>query len=342
MPSCTRSRYHAPSTHEPVCGLESTSRAPVTIAAVRRTALGATFLTLVGLLSARVVELIHASRLAIVAEDLRGILSGQPYSAAFANRRLGPWSFAVLEEALGSAEAALRIPVWIAGLALPWLAYLAGRRLGWSQERALCVALALCGAYVLLQDDRCLMPWDLYDLLFFVGVAYAIHARLGPLAAAPLFALMLLNRETALVLPLWLVWRGFREGDLRSCFVGALMGLAGGAVLLFLRLPYLGEGAPLPIATFPFGNHFRLFANARLLLGGQGDAWLSLGLGALVVALAWKAWGAGQRAAEEALALSAVGVVAIFAMGHLGEARLLLPIAPLVAFSLASLQREAR
>ena len=53
-------------------------------------------LTIMGALSAWVVNIIHYSRYSIFAADFRGILAGEPYSPAFANRRLGPWSFVAL------------------------------------------------------------------------------------------------------------------------------------------------------------------------------------------------------------------------------------------------------
>ena len=170
-------------------------------------------LTLLGVLSARIVDLLQTDRYAVFAEEYHNLLAGSPYSPAFANRRLGPWSFALLESAFGSAELAERLLVWGTGLALPWLGYVLGRRLGWTVERSVGIAFALCASFVLLQDDRWLQAWDFYDLLFFVCLAYAIHRRLEARRVVPLFLVMLLNRETALFVPLWLAVRAHRDGD---------------------------------------------------------------------------------------------------------------------------------
>ena len=303
----------------------------------------AVLLTLMGALSAWAVNILHISRYPIFAGDFRGILAGQPYSPAFANRRLGPWSFVALDRIFGSSEFTLSLFVYAACVALPWLGYLLGRRLGWTIKRSLGAAAALCVSFVLLQDDYWLMIWDLYDVLFFTCLAYAIFRRLTARQVIPLFILMLLNRETALFVPLWLIVRGYLDRDRRTMVTAALMGLAGAVVTAAWRLPYMGRTG-LPHVG---GNHFRPTANWRILMGGNNEAWLAVALSAAVILLAWRTIRVSVRGREsefrgvvEAMIVAAALAIVIPVVGYIGELRLFLPVAPLLIFSYGSLQAD--
>lgn len=296
---------------------------------------------IMGALSAWVVNIIHYNRYPIFAADLRGILAGQPYSPAFANRRLGPWSFVALDRIFGSSELTLSLFVYVACVALPWLGYLLSRRLRWSIRYSLGVAAALCVSFVLLQDDYWLMIWDLYDVLFFTWFAYAIIRRLSTRHMIPFFLLMIFNRETALFIPLWLMIRGFLDRDRRAMVTAGLMGVVGVIVTVAWRLPYMGRTG-LPHVG---GNHFRPTANWRILLGGNNEAWLALVLSAAVIMIAWWTIRVKLRGREnefrgvvEALCVAAALAFAIPIVGYIGELRLFLPIAPLLIFSFVSLR----
>lgn len=303
----------------------------------------AVLLTFLGAVSAWVVNIIHISRYSIFAGDFRGILSGQPYSPAFANRRLGPWSFVALDRIFGSSEFTLSLFVYAACVALPWLGYLFSRRLGWTIKRSLGIAVALCVSFVLLQDDYWLMIWDLYDVLFFTCLTYAIFRRLTARQVIPLFILMLLNRETALFVPLWLMIRGYLDKDRRTMVTAALMGLVGVVVTAAWRLPYMGRTG-LPHVG---GNHFRPSANWRILMNGNNEAWLAVALSAAVIILAWRTVRVTVRGREneyrgviEAMSVAAALAFVIPIVGYIGELRLFLPIAPLVIFSFNSLRQD--
>ncbi len=301
-------------------------------------------LTIMGALSAWVVNIIHISRYPIFAGDFRGILAGQPYSPAFANRRLGPWSFVALDRIFGSAEFTLSLFVYLACVALPWLGYLLSRRLGWTIKRSLGVAVALCFSFVLLQDDYWLMIWDLYDVLLFTCLAFAIFRRLTARQMIPLFIVMLLNRETALFVPLWLIIRGYLDRDRRTMMIAALMGIIGVIVTAAWRLPYMGRTG-LPHVG---GNHFRPAANLRILLNGNNEAWLALVLSVTVIILTWWTIRVAVRGREnefrpviEAMSVAAALAFAIPVVGYIGELRLFLPIAPLLIFSFVSFRTKA-
>lgn len=303
----------------------------------------AVLMTLLGALSAWVVNIIHISRYSIFAGDFRGILAGQPYSPAFANRRLGPWSFVALDRIFGSSEFTLSLFVYAACVALPWLGYLLSRRLGWTIKRSFGIAVALCVSFVLLQDDYWLMIWDLYDVLFFTCLAYAIFRRLTVRQVIPLFLLMLLNRETALFVPLWLMIRGYLDRDRRTMVIATLMGLVGVVVTAAWRLPYMGRTG-LPHVG---GNHFRPTANWRILMNGNNEAWLSVALSVAVILLAWRTIRVTVRGREnefrgaiEAMSVAAALAFVIPIVGYIGELRLFLPIAPLLIFSFYSLRLD--
>ena len=300
-------------------------------------------LTIAGALSARIVDIIHHGRYHIFAEDFRHILAGNPYSPAFANRRLGPWSFTALDRIFESSEFTMSLFVYMACVALPWLGYLLGRRLGWSARHSLGAAVVLCVGFVLLQDDYWLLIWDLYDVLFFTWFAYAIFRRLSMRYMIPVFLLMIFNRETAMFVPLWLLIRGVADRDRRTMLTAGLTGIAGVIITLAWRLPYIGRTG-LPHVG---GNHFRPTANWRILLDGNNEAWLALALSVAVIIIAWRTIGVTVRGREhefrgviEAMIVAALLALVIPVVGYIGELRLFLPIAPLLIFSFVSLKTD--
>ena len=296
-------------------------------------------LILCGTISAWTVDLIHHSRYKVFAEGYRNILAGRPYSPAFSNRRLGPWSFRLLEKLFGSCEMAHSILVYATGLTLPWLGYILCRKLGCTVRRSMYTAFAISAGFVLLQDEVWLQAWDLFDTILFVIFAYAILRRLKVLQVIPLFLVMLLNRETALFVPAWLILRAFREKDRRELLAAAILFITGAAAVIAWRLPYLKGNLGF---AWVGGNHFRPFVNTSILLGGDLDAWLVLFLAAAVTAAAARVLLAAMKNGNaeawtrwDAMAVAGLMSLMILTVGHIGELRLFLPVAPLVIMSTA-------
>lgn len=297
-------------------------------------------LTLCGAISAWAVDLIHHDRYHVFTRGYHNILDGRPYSPAFANRKLGPWVFKFFENIFGSGELAQSALVYATGVTLPWLGYLLCRKLGWTAVRSACAAIAICASFALLQDDVWLQTWDLFDSILFVIFAYAVFSRLNLRQVLPLFIVMLLNRETALFLPAWLIIRAFRDMDRKELLWGAVLFLTGIAVTMAWRLPYLKGNLGF---AWVGGNHFRPFVNVTILRGSDSDAWLALFLAAAVTAGAVWAFLSARRSGDEAawirwdaMAVAALMSLMILTVGHISEIRLFLPVAPIVILSLAN------
>ena len=291
-------------------------------------------LTLCGTLSAWTVDLIHHGRYKVFAEGYFNILAGRPYSPAFSNRRLGPWTFKLLEKLCGSYELAQSILVYATGLTLPWLGYILCRKLGCTVRRSMYTALAISAGFVLLQDEVWLQAWDIFDTVLFVIFAYAILRCLKARHVIPLYVIMLLNRETALFVPAWLILRACREKDRRELIAGVILFITGAAVIIAWRLPYIKGNLGF---AWVGGNHFRPFLNTTILLGGDRDAWLVLLLAASVTAAAVRVFLTALKSGEEeawtawdAMAVAAFMSIMILTVGHISELRLFLPVAPLV------------
>ena len=299
----------------------------------------AALLTLCGTLSAWTVDLIHHDRYHVFAREDLNILAGRPYSPAFANRPLGPWSFKFFEKLCESGELAQGILVYATGLILPWLGYLLSKKLGWSIKRSLFTALAISASFVLLQDEVWMKAWDLFDTILFVLFAYTIFNRSKMRFVIILFVIMLFNRETALFVPVWLILRAFREKNRRELLTAATLLLTGVATIIAWRLPYLKGDLGF---AWVGGNHFRPFVNSSILTRGDLDAWLVLFLAASVIAIAARSFLSARKSADagawmawEAMAIAALISIMILTVGHVSELRLFLPVAPLVIFSLA-------
>lgn len=158
----------------------------------------------VTVLEFKAVDTTERSRVGVM--NVQGILSGRPFVKTYQSRVLGPRIVGKFSRVSGrSLEWSLQV-FCIAVLLLTNVTaiFLFVRESGSWETGAL-----YTGAYALLfaglQQPNWLPVWDYLDLLIMLVFAWAVVTRAPLRVLIPLFLIELLNRETALFIPLWII-----------------------------------------------------------------------------------------------------------------------------------------
>jgi len=153
------------------------------------------------------------------------------------------------------------------------------RDLGKSREVACSVALAGCGLLMLFQCENWFMSWDGLDIHIMILLGYASVANKGWRWMCGLMALALLNRETALYIPLFMGLssvRGVdpRRWDWRKAFVAVAMMAVGAGLITLIRNamwhkpPHVGNlGDQVGDQIFWHFNHVKWITHQGLWYG---------------------------------------------------------------------------
>ncbi len=311
-------------------------------------------LIVLSVLEFRVVTLIQQANLPEQVDVAAGILAGQPYWKAYQNRLLGPGLVAGWSQLTGRATADAYQHVSFAcvllanAVALRVFSRLTG---GQRSGAAWAATVAYAGLFAAFQDPQWLYLWDFVDLTTMLLFAAAVVA--GPVPwpwLAGLFAVELLNRESALFIALWLGIEAFtwgRRGTANRRWeiprlayparlaVGMGLGAAGVLWTGWVRQALCaGETGVLPRAEiweFAGGQFFML----PVTLGLWREPWtlataslLAL-LGATVILLVRARGRLGARIWPVGLLVAAL-VGANFCFAYVLELRVWLPMLPLL------------
>ncbi len=119
--------------------------------------------------------------------------------------------------------------------------------------------------FILLQYWRWIFGWDLLDIIIFTLFLIGIDRGYGLVYFTILFAGAIFNRETALVIPLWIILNEIRgRKRIWNIIYGGILTAGGIALIQYLRsffkiscAGYVGAD----LQHVKFGNHFWLLEN---------------------------------------------------------------------------------
>lgn len=223
---------------------------------------------------------------AALAQAGADVLAGKPVLVAFQNRLLASAFQAAIERML-AIDAALSFKIGLmAALVVMNAAALAVLTRVMDGARAAGVFAAFTAAWLLMNDDLAIYVWDIFDLLAFVVLYGLIVAGARQRWLWLLFAIAVLNRESAVFVGVWLmiaairpvpgqpIWRAVRihRGDALG---GLAMVVIAAAVTVGLRKALVVAPQRIgPTAIDGVGNHMNLMQNLRDLqrLGLETDA----------------------------------------------------------------------
>lgn len=214
----------------------------------------------------------HFAALAQAGAD---VLAGKPVLIAFQNRLLASAFQASIERML-AIDAALSFKISLmAALTVMNAAALAVLSRVMERARAASVFAAFTATWLLMNDDLAIYVWDVFDLLAFIVLYGLIIARARQRWFWLLFAIAVLNRESALFIGVWLmiaaivpvpgqpVWRAVRIhwGDALG---GLAMVATAAAVTVGLRKALVVAPQRIgPTAIDGVGSHMNLMQNLR-------------------------------------------------------------------------------
>ena len=296
----------------------------------------------------RLLNLIHMYNLPpqiAIAED---VTRGTPVWKAFQNRLLGP-------EMVHAASAATHQPFAVCYRELTYalllatnaLSFVLFRGMGSTPRVACAYTLAVAGLFLALQDTSSLYLWDYIELLINLLFAYGVFRRLRLRFFVMLFLVGLLNHESALFIPLWLIldaWRPSRvlasprRFRVLQAAVGAVLVVAGIGFTSWLRTRlYHGVegGAYQGIA----GQQLRLADNWKALHEWD-SGWVMAVLFVSFVGLTW-ALARGARTPQRGVIGLLIGLMALsnLLFGLLEEPRVWIPLIPFALFLWQSARR---
>ena len=221
----------------------------------------------------------------------QGVLDGRPHWKAYQNRLLMPFIISQFEYMMSQKNAFLF--VYFVGIFIHNLTFLICFSKIFSCT-IVSVAIIFWSFLFILHQNYWFYPWDIFDISLYLLIWYILYSKNYVNFLLIIFPLALLNRESALFLPIayWLVKIKFKnEADLKSLFftiwshiwskttlISIIFVIAGVVWTLFIRdylfiersVQYDGKIMSLvdvdDTRHHLIGNHFNFLMNLKLLL----------------------------------------------------------------------------
>jgi hypothetical protein len=285
----------------------------------------------------RVVDLIQAPNRVAEEDATAGVLAGRPQWRNYQSRILAPGLVAAATTVTGLSFARASQLV-AAGLLLLVNATCLALFRGDGRFAAWTYTIVYAGFFVALQDREWLFLWDYVDLFVFLLFAWAVVTRASSWIVVALFFCELLNRETALLIAVWIVLDAvnIERRSARVVWRGVGTGAAlGGLAVLWLRFirGYLFRGQSLPLGPgyrTVFGALWMLPHNYHAIITARSR--LDTGVGIVAVAatavLLHRAWRVLDRQAWKVATLLSMSVASIAMFGLVTETRVWMCLSP--------------
>lgn len=305
--------------------------------------------------AARIISLVHDHELPLWVDVIvRQVERGEAIKQRFASRVLAPYAVYYLAQLGLPLATALKGFYAACMLVANAAVYATFRRLTHSHRTSLYYVFAASALTVLLLWPRN-HGWDYVDLGVFALLVYGVVTQRGLLYFALLFAVGVLNRESALFIAVWLAIDAIRWQDGRPRLVKARylwtavgLGTVGVAyVTLARRALFTKAYLEPPVGerhTDLFGHPVRWLENAGRLLRAPFDPTAATVVG-LVLLCGVGIWLARRRirgTVAKILLLVAVMFAAILTVGRIDVARLYLSFVPLLLYAHHELYGDLR
>lgn len=262
----------------------------------------------------------------------RGVLDGMPHWRAFQNRILGPLMLQGMG-AMGLGGLSNYVTLWLLAGFCVLGAFLVRRHGLPALGVGLLVGLAL---WCLPMHDLS-YAWDLPEMLFLLAMSIMVIKQAGPAPFFVLYAVALLNRESALIVCFYLGMRALATGDRKLLLGATVAAVLGWAFVHTLRETLFRESAlpnvGLDESNRLLGNHFNLIKNLVILrdapLGPMQHRALfgyALLLAGHAVAV-WLFWRRGQRELTWLSATLLAYLASMVVLGSIFEGRIYQPFA---------------
>jgi hypothetical protein len=216
--------------------------------------IGALWSGFFALVQVRLIHMLFLDQYEASVDASMAVLTGHPLWRVFQSRLLGPLLIAGIEQVVHSPRYAFALFSIVALAAAGFIAWRLGRRIGGDARAGFLALLIFELGFACLLSSPWLYAWDyLGVVIFLLWVDFVLAARPWPWFVA-LFAVAIVNRESALFIALWMTidplarWilgraRVIARGrlDWRLLVAGLACFVAGSALVDFLRNALLVE-----------------------------------------------------------------------------------------------------
>ena len=226
--------------------------------------------------SFKILMSIHLPNINELTSASFGVTEGKPHWLAYQNRLLGPYTILGISRITGiSFQAAWTFFHWLTLQTFSIIFFWILRREGLLLKNALTHLVLVLSAFLILQHYW-FYPWDSIDLVLFTCFAYGIIKSFSKRFFILIFIIGILNRESALFLPIYLMLDSFNFSKERFSFhltkpksliigIGILFsGIAYTKIIRHLLFVSKVNGLP-DVKNELLGNHINLFWNIKQL-----------------------------------------------------------------------------
>lgn len=292
-----------------------------------------------------------------LAQAAAGVIEGKPHWRAYQNRLLGPYVVQALTFFGPPYKIALLLVTALILMIHHLILYACLRRVPVAPWASVLLVFTWSFIFVAFLDRRWFYIWDVIDLVVFTPVAFLIVFSQRPALIMLGFPVALLNRESALFLPVaYMIREGMRCIAHRATFsdlrlvawkLVAASGLVIGGALYtkYIRDALFVEqlSGGIDAANALLGNHFYLVSNVRGLLFSNFKSVYGIFSLTIVIACAYMAhvFAATRDEKVRAGVIFFVLLVNILAFGMITETRMLFPLISLTMFIMLAHIRSA-
>lgn len=176
----------------------------LTLKAVQRsyTEMAAYVSVVVFALAVFLASLAHYGDWAALGDAAQGVISGHPHWRAYQNRLLGPYLVWGIGHLLPSFTSALKVFTAVSLIGHNILLYALLRAVNLGSSVAIMAVGLWSAAAIMMLDRYWLYTWDLLDISVFAVAAWTLSFGRSPAILLLVFPIALLNRESALLLPI--------------------------------------------------------------------------------------------------------------------------------------------
>ena len=229
----------------------------------------------IGFLAYKILMNIHFANSNSLIDAAKGVTEGKPHWIALQNRLLGPYAILSISKltdiSFRSAWAYFNaITLQIFCMTFFWILRYEGMQL----KKAIGCLIFFLFAFLILQDYF-FYAWDSIDLIIFTCFAYFILKSSPKSYFLFLFLVSILNRESALFIPIYLIIDGFKFpkgffslklAKFDSFLIGIIMLIGGIIYTKIIRdFLFISKADGMPDVNHLIGNHIYLIPNLQNL-----------------------------------------------------------------------------
>ena len=235
---------------------------------------GLFFALILGAFSYKVIIFLHFDRIGELAMMSYSPINGEAFWRAFQNRFLSAWLIQLLMYVGLSMEWSFKIWFLIILVTTNLVLYVTFVKLKVEQTRIYGILILFNLLFILVQDHKWILLWDVIDILLFVLFYYGLLSSKSFFYFTLLFLIGIVNREVVLYFALWFIIDGAypllthpKSYDFKKIIFGGALLTIGGIYTTWSRATFFVRSyAPevgYDLRNEAIGNHWNIENNIQ-------------------------------------------------------------------------------